>query len=364
MAFQGEFEWIDLVHTSPVSGTQTPYASARRRLTQHLIQYTLTESYHKFCRFKIPYPFVPLASLRPGAMGTTKEYKLHNNALIIMMDGEIPERMRKYFRCRTNNQVNKKNIASLAPGLHALKDYDHAYRLINHDRFGFLLRTLLPLDFSLLIQKTKNSERNKYEFQLTHFHVKIERLTDTALRSLGIQLNYLKKSLYERGEDFVDDLEKKFFEYFNFYHNAAGRRSAAALAAQVIAREKKTGTVFITSQQDRRMTLLSSLSHMGDVSIEQYLLYILSSKELSMLEDWANKRSIDFSSEYLVDKIDGKGIVVLGVYYEHTQAALPSTHGNLKQNINLREKWVRISEKMIMPVHENFNLAIRYPILI
>ena len=69
---------------------------------------------------------------------------------------------------------------------------------------------------------------------LTHMHVKVERLTDTAIKELGKELGYVERRLFERGEDYVDALESKFFEYFGFSANAAGRKSAAAMAAQLL----------------------------------------------------------------------------------------------------------------------------------
>ncbi|MBF0137180.1 MAG: hypothetical protein H7833_14590 [Magnetococcus sp. DMHC-1] len=362
MDLQNHFNLIHL--NSDISTPQrlNSYAVTRHRLTQQLVQYTLVDSYLKFQRYKQPYPFVAPASLRPGAMGTTKEYKIHNNALIVLMDGEMSEKLRKHFRCRVNNQVNKKNIASLAPGLPALKDYDHAYRLVNHERFEFLLRALMPLDFSLLIQKKATEECKTRQFQLTHFHVKIERLTDSALRSLGIHLNYLKKGLYERGEEFIDEFEKKFFEYFNFYHNAAGRRSAAALASQVMSRDKKTGTVFITSQQDRRLTLLSSNNLNRDIAIEQYLLYVLSEEEMNYLKIWAKQFNINISAHFMVQRLGKKGIFILRVRYEHTDVAMPSIDGSLKFSINQKEKWVRILDKAFVSLNNDVHYAIGYSV--
>ncbi|MBF0427028.1 MAG: hypothetical protein HQL66_14535 [Magnetococcales bacterium] len=366
MTTQDKFVTSEVINLDPgPSRASSPHAylAVRRRLTQLLIAHTLVESYHRFRKFAVPYPFLAPASLRPGAMGTTREYKLHHSALVVLMDGEMPEKLRKHFRCRMNNQVNRKNIASLAPGLPALKDYDHASRRVNHERFDSLLRTLMPMDFSLLIQKAKSQESGAREFQLTHFHVKIERLTDGALRSLGIQLGYLQKGLYERGEGFVDDLEKKFFEYFNFYHNASGRRSAAALASQVLSRDRKTGTVFVSSQQDRRLTLLSSTSQHHDIGVEQYLLFILNEKEMAAFGAWGEANGIDFIKGFVVCQLEEKGIVVLRVRYEHTEAAMPSPdRAPGAACLNPREKWVRICEKAIMPLHEEMPYAIRYPL--
>ncbi|MBF0624733.1 MAG: hypothetical protein HQL82_07985 [Magnetococcales bacterium] len=336
------------------------FRAAREQIARLLIQYTLIDSYHKFRKAERDYPFVQPSALRPGAQVASREYHMHNNVLITLVDGSLPERLRKHFRCRTSNQVKKRNIAALAPGLPGLDQYDPGQRRLGDPGFGDLLRMLMPLDFSLLIQRSGTEKIPAGEFQLTHFHVKIERLFDSALRAMGIYLNYLERSLYERGEDFMEDLEKKFFEFFNFYHNAAGRRSAAALAAQVMALEHQRGTVFITSQQDRRLTLLTSNGVDQDVEIEQYLLVQLEKEELAALSAWGAAMNVDVE-RYLVYRDDPRAIAVFRARYSHTEAARPSSDGSLKPQLNAREKWVRLVGEALVSLDSNQNMAIGYP---
>ena len=42
-------------------------------------------------------------------------------------------------------------------------------------------------------------------------------LTDTAIKELGKELGYVERRLFERGEDYVEALENKFFEYFGIF---------------------------------------------------------------------------------------------------------------------------------------------------
>ncbi len=330
------------------------YLSARTIITRHLINYTLIESFHKFQNAEQPYPFVKHASLKPGSVTPIKEYSL---------EGSLPKKLRKHFRCRRANRVRKKTIAEVAPDLPGLENYDGAGRNVHHPAFNSLASMLLPLDYALLIQDEDHiSEMDEPVFRLTNFHVKIEQLTDNALRALGIQLNYLERRLYERGERFVEAMEKKFFEYFNFYHNAAGRKSAAALASQLLAQEKQIGVVFMASQQDRRLTLLSSHKKDQDVHIEQYVLLRISPKQHGHLTAWCNEQGLDFDQHYVAARTARHAIVVLKVTYEHTEAAKPSPDGLLKTNINLRKKWVQLREQSLIPLDSNAVPRIEFPV--
>ena len=42
--------------------------------------------------------------------------------------------------------------------------------------------------------------------------MKVERLTDIALREVGKQLGYIDRALFERGEDYVEELETERFK--------------------------------------------------------------------------------------------------------------------------------------------------------
>nr|CRH07630.1 protein of unknown function [Candidatus Magnetococcus massalia] len=333
------------------------YWQGRQHILELLIKYTLIDSYDKFRKARTPYPFVSRQSLRPGSVIASKEYKLHNSALVVMMADSMPAKLRKHFRCREGNRVLKKNIAAVAPDLPGLDSYDSAAREIHHPQFDDLMKMLLPLDFALLVQH--ENEDNK--FKLTNFHVKIERLMDMALRTMGQHLNYLERGLYEQGETFIDQFERKFFEYFNYYHNAAGRRSASSLAAQVLAMESQEATIFSSSQQDRRLTLLSSFNDSNDISIEQYVLLSLDSDEYKRLRDWSKEHDIDFRNHYLIHPQSTHPTVVMKVKYKHTEAAMPIDSNEVRE-LNIRERWIRLVEEAIVPLHPDATSCIGYPV--
>ncbi len=341
-----------------------PFLAARDQLGKFLIRYTLIDSYDNFRTARSPYPFVPISSLRPGTVAPAKEYDLQNNALVIFLDSELPIKLRKHFRCREGNLVRKSRLADVAPDLPGLDNFQHSHRFTHHERFEELLRLLLPLDYALVIQKTPNKDGVNHSFELTHFHVKIERLMDNALRGLGVYLNYFKRGLYERGDSFIDAFEKKFYEYFNFYHNAAGRRSAAALAAQLFARERIPATVYVASQQTRRLTLLTTSSENQEVTVEQYLLLRLNKKIFKNLKSWGKEQDLSIQRHFMVNPHKKKqGVFVFRAGYEHTPAARPSRDGSLKSELNSREKWIRLVDERLIPIREGETTQIGYPMV-
>ncbi|ABK42553.1 hypothetical protein Mmc1_0024 [Magnetococcus marinus MC-1] len=334
------------------------YWQAREKILDTLIKHTLIDSYNKFRKAREPYPFISRSSLRPGSVVSSKEYKLHNSALVVLLADVMPASLRKHFRCRLANRVIKKNIAGVAPDLPGLNEYDTAWRDVHHEGFIKLMRMMLPLDFALLVQPSDEDDR----YQLTNFHVKIERLLDMALRTMGHHLNYLERGLYEQGETFIDQLERKFFEYFNYYHNAAGRRGASALAAQVLAMEQQEATIFSTSQQDRRLTLLTTYNDSHDLKIEQYVLLSLEPDEYKTLKQWGKDVALDIRNHYLIHpQKSTQPVVVMRLVYQHTEAAQPNADGTLRE-LNVRERWIRLTEETIIPLHGGAQAFIGYPV--
>ncbi|MBF0125741.1 MAG: hypothetical protein HQM02_00870 [Magnetococcales bacterium] len=329
---------------------EDPYWQTREKVFQLLLQYTLIESYRKFVKKRVPYPFVTPAMVRPGAISATKEHALHNTCLITLLDAALPDKLRKHFRCREGNQVTKANIADVAPDLPNLDNYNDLHKDASHEGFNSLLRMLLPLDYSLLIQNCGGTDPVNKKMALSNFHVRIERLTDNALRNLGIHLNYLERSLYEKGDAFIEMLEKKFFEYYNFYHNAGGRRAAAAHAAQLLFREKLPGTIFVGSQQDRRLTLLTTDGIHKQTVVEQFFFVKLENEIYHEFIAFGKKIKKNVKKNYLFRPGHKSGLAILRAEYEHTTTSQPSQNALLRDENEIQEKWVRLKEEAIIPL--------------
>jgi hypothetical protein len=239
------------------SGTAAtePYRLARDRLTDFLIQATLIESYHSFARHGKLYPFLPRGSLVPGTGTTTKEHPFQRTALIIQADGTVPAALKKHIRIRRANEVNQANLARLAPDIERAS-FEPEHCTSASPAFHALLNRLLAVDYCLLIQHAEAAAPQDLPFALTHMHVKIERLTDNAIRHLARDLGYLQQRLFERGESFVEALEDKYYEYFGYAPSASGRKSAAAMAAQLLADKGMRFAVFASCGEDCRLTVL------------------------------------------------------------------------------------------------------------
>ncbi|NGZ07226.1 MAG: hypothetical protein G8237_12815 [Magnetococcales bacterium] len=327
------------------------YWQTREQILQLLLHHTLIESYRKFVQKRLPYPYVTPAMVCPGAVTATKEHTLHNTCLITLLDAPLPDKLRKHFRCREGNRVTRDNITDVAPDLTALENYNDSFKDSSHASFPDLLRLLLPLDYSLLIQSGVVANSSDKRMELTHFHVRIERLTDNALRHLGIHLNYLERSLLERGEPFIETLEKKLFEYYHFYHNAGGRRAAAVHAAQLLLREQLPGTVMVGSQQDRRLTLLTTSGKSQQTDIEQFFLVKLEHEQLLALLAWGKKNKVDIKNRFLINPGNHhEGLVVMRICYAHTLAGQPSLDKKPKKVEQVHEPWLRIQEEAIWPI--------------
>ncbi|MBF0215258.1 MAG: hypothetical protein HQM00_17150 [Magnetococcales bacterium] len=327
------------------------YWNTRENLLQWLIHYTLIESYRKFVQKRMPYPFVTPSMARPGTATATKEHTLHNTCLITLLDAPLPDKLRKHFRCRAGNRVTRDNIADVAPDLICVENYEDSHKETSHPAFPDLLRLLLPLDYSLLIQHSEKSGASEKKMELSNFHMRIERLTDNALRHIGIHLNYLERSLLEKGEGFIEILEKKLFEYYNFYHNAGGRRAAAVHAAQLLLREKLPGTILVGSQQDRRLTLLTTSGKTQQTRIEQFFLVKLEHDRLSELLAFGKREKIEIKNHFLINPGNHQeGLVVLKIEYEHTEAGQPTSDAKPKKLERIHESWLRIKEEAIIPI--------------
>lgn len=242
------------------------FAETRRKVTNFLIERTLIDSYFAFREKELAYPFLNAREIRPGGLAGHREYAEQKTAFLVIVDGPMPRPLNKHFRLRTSNRITWRNLHRLMPDLdHAAFKADHC-RLENDAAYS-LLHRLLPADYALVGERLRDRRGVSGPVELRHMHVKVERLTDNAIKDLGKALGYIERRLFERGEDFVESLEAKFLEYFGFSANASGRKSAAAMAAQLLQDAGARFNVLVTGQEDRRLTIL------GDSDlVDQYLL--------------------------------------------------------------------------------------------
>jgi hypothetical protein len=319
------------------------YEQARQRLTNLLIRYTLIDSFFRFTSEGKTYPFPHAEQLLPQTVRRHAEHAQQNAVLLVLIDGQLPRPLNKHFRLRASNRVTWRNIQRLAPDLD-LSDFEAAHCRLDQPGLDTLLARLLPLDYALLAGREPLDDRsNKAALALTHMHVKVERLTDNAIKDLGRELGLIERRLFERGEDFVEELEIKYFEYYGFSANSSGRKSAAAMAAQLLKQHGERFTVFVAGQEDSRLTLLDD----GD-DILQHMLIRLNDAELAALRATLATLGIEDLSPYsVVGGSDGPTCVLYRLRLSRTAAA--RTRSRASRDARMRASWLAISEETILP---------------
>jgi hypothetical protein len=316
------------------------FVDNRRRLTDILVRYCLIDSLDRFNKHGTPYPFIEPANLLPNTATPSIEQPYQNTVLVFMLDGGLPRGLNKHFRLRGSNRVTWRNIQRLAPGIGA-GDYKSAHCELQAPQAEQLLRKLSKLDYALMI------ERNDDTFALTHMHVKVERLTDNAIKDLGKTLGYIDRRLFERGEDYVDALEAKFFEYYGFSQNASGRKGAAAMAAQLLAGHDERFAVFVSSQEDCRLSQLDD----SDL-VTQYLLARLDDAESGALAAVLEKSTGLTLADYTVGTCSHSmlPVVLFRVRFRRREPAQGMTGDTGPDTIDrsLTEPWLDIADQAVL----------------
>ncbi len=319
------------------------FLANRARLTSQLLRHSLIDSFFRFMSDGKPYPFVSPDQLLPNLAQSWVEHRHQSTVLMFLIDGTLARPLNKHFRLRTSNRVTWRNIQRLAPDLD-LSEFKAAHCQLTDSSFEPLLNRLLALDYALLAQESAEGDNTA----LSHMHVKLERLTDTAIKELGKQLGYIDRRLFERGEDYVEALEGKFFEYFGFSANAAGRKSAAAMAAQLLSAHRQRFAVFVAGQEDCRLTILDH----GPL-IEQYLLIRPDGLALQRFQRAAMAAGIQELGDYALTGLgaagpnDGAFPLLYRLRLERTAAARPGDRRH--RDRDLLKPWLRIKDAAVLP---------------
>ncbi len=322
----------------PFTGPQPveAYGEARERLTDLLIRHTVINSYANFERQGQAFPFLARDEVLPNSAAPAIEQPYQNTAFVIMLDRALPRPLTKYFRVRESNRVTWRNIRRLAPHLD-LGGYKSEHCRLTSPNLGELLCKLAALDYALLVQRPEDEDAAPCV--LSHMHVKVERLTDNAIKDLGKALGYVERRLFERGEDYVEVLESKFFEYYGFSANASGRKSAAAMAAQLLAGYCQRFSVFIASQDDCRLRVLDE----SDL-ITQYLPIRLDEADLRRLRQAVGQNGL---RAFTLARMRGGGAVVL--HRLRLRRKVTMRPGKGPAGPSLDDPWLEIADETILP---------------
>jgi len=314
------------------------YEVLRDELDQFVLGYSLIGSYNNFLRLRTPYPFVELRELKPRARIPSVEFEAQNSFLIIFSEDYIPEQHKKYIRYFDANKTTKENLLrhKYFPDV---ENFNRNLKFFETNDFFALLRSLLPIDYALLIQRNQQS---KIRYALTHFHVRIDWPIAQASEELAKYLRYISKDLYEKGDKYAEDFQKKFFEYYGVPVMSGGRRTAAIVAAQYLRQLPGITTVYVSSSESR------NLLRIDEQGVSKAVLVKLPGDEIKKLAKSAGITQNSFRKNYVIARHRKKFVCILKVKYDYTSHALPSEGGRLRE-LKPDTNWLTVAQEQILP---------------
>jgi len=314
------------------------YEVLRDELDQFVLGYSLVGSYNNFLRLRMPYPFVELRELKPRARIPSVEFDAQNSFLIIFSEDFIDKKHKKYIRYFDVNKTTKDNLLKhkYFPNV---ENFNRNLKFFETSEFFSLLRSLLPIDYALLIQR---NQRTKVRYALTHFHVRIDWPIAEASEDLAKDLRYISKDLYEKGDKYAEDFQKKLFEYYGVPVMSGGRRTAAIVAAQYFRQLPGITTVYVSSSESR------NLLRIDERGICKSVLFKLPGSEIKKLAGNAGITQNSFTKNYVIARQRKNFICILNVKYDYTSHAMPSEGGRLRE-LKLDTNWLTVSQEHILP---------------
>lgn len=316
------------------------YETLRDELDEYLIDYGLVESYKRFAENKHPYPFVEKRELKPRARIPDVEYELHNRFLVIFAEDGIPTVHKKYIRFFDDNKTTKENLMRSGT-VQFKKKYYRNIKLFESAQFADFIKGLLPVDYSLLIQRDPTMRaRNRYS--LSHFRVRVDYPIADAAEDMARELRYISKDLYERGDAYAEEIQKKFFEYYALPTACGGRRTAAVVGAQFFRRVACICTIYVASCEAR------GLYRISERGVSKYILMKLTDQDVQGLSDTHNITVRAFKRHYVVARENDGDIVIFQTTYERTSHARFPEDGKLR-DLNSEYYWMTVINQSIMP---------------
>ncbi len=314
------------------------YEVLRDELDQFVLGYALIGSYNNFLRLKTPYPFVELRELKPRARIPSVEFDAQNSFLIIFSEDYIGEQHKKYIRYFDANKTTKTNLLrhKYFPNV---ENFNRNMTFFETADFFSLLRSLLPVDYALLIQR---NPRAKVQYALTHFHVRVDWPIADASEQLAKSLRYISKELYEKGDKYAEDLQKKLFEYYGVPVMSGGRRTAAIVAAQYFRQFKGITTIYVSSSESR------NLLKIDENGVAKAILVKLSVEKIKELAKFADITQNSFTKNYVVARHGRSYVCILNVRYDHTSHAQPSEGGRLRE-LKADANLLTVAQEHILP---------------
>jgi hypothetical protein len=316
------------------------YEILRDELDQFMLRYALIDSYSRFCGQGEDYPFVEKRELKPRARIPDVEYECQNAFLLIFVEDTIPPAHKKYIRFFDVNKTTKTNLLQ-SKTLPLGDDFDRTQKYLESVHFYDFVKILLPVDYALLIQRDP-STRSRDRYFLSHFHVRIDWPIADAAEDLARSLRYISKDLYEKGDKYAEDIQKKFFEYYGLPVMAGGRRTAAVVAAQYLKQIPCISTVYASSSESRALIRIS------ERGVSKAVLMKLSVEDMARVATESKMVLRTFKKNYLVAHCGKNGICLFQTTYSYTDHSRRSDDGKLRE-IKSDLNWLSVGGQHILP---------------
>ncbi len=316
------------------------YELLRDDLDQFILDYALVNSYQRFLNNGVPYPFVEKRELKPRARIPGIEHKYQNTFLVIFVEDTVPARFKKYIRFFNLNRTTKTNLIH-SKELPLPDNFYRNQKYIDSAHFYDLIKMLLPVDYALLIQRDPGSHlTNRY--MLSHFHVRIDWPIAEAAENLAQSLRYISKDLYEKGDQYAETAQKKFFEYYGVPVMVGGRRTAAIVAAQYLKQIPCISTVYVGSSEARALIRIS------ERGASKSILTLLTEAEILQVCNNHSMALPTFNRNYVITREGNRSVCILQVSYAYTNYARPPDDGKLRE-INPDVNWLTVGQEHILP---------------
>jgi len=316
------------------------YELLRDELDHLLLQYALIDSYQNFAARQIGFPFVEKRELKPRARIPDQEYESQNAFLIIFVEDIVPSDHKKYIRYFDVNKTTKSNLMKLKT-LTLSQKFDRNWKYLESIHFRNFIRSLLPVDYALLIQRDPAGIA-KGRYSLSHFHVRIDWPIADAAEDLGQSLRYISKDLYEKGDKYAEDIQKKFFEFYGLPVMAGGRRTAAIVAAQYMKKIPGITTVYAGSSEAR------SLIRISERGVSKAVLMKFPVNDIEQIIENNGIAPQSFKKNYVVDHLKEEVVCIFQATYARTYHSRPPEDSKLRE-INPDVYWLAVGEQHILP---------------
>ncbi|MEE8399523.1 MAG: hypothetical protein V3S89_10995, partial [Desulfobacterales bacterium] len=279
------------------------YELLRDDLDQFMLKYALVGSYENFEKKKIKYPFVSKRELKPRARIPSAEYECQNAFLVIFAEDTIPAIHKKNIRFFDVNRTSKANLLH-SDELLLSDGFDRSQKQLESAHFFDFIKTLLPIDYALLIQRDP-ARTARARYSLSHFHVRIDWPIADAAEDMAREHRYISKDLYEKGDKYAEDIQRKFFEYYCLPVMAGGRRTAAIVASQYLKRLSCISTVYVGSSESRALIRIS------ERGVSKSVLMRFTKKEIAQIEEDNNLKVGTLKRHYEVVRRGRGNIYIL-----------------------------------------------------